>query len=538
MPQSKRFGKRLSSLVNVTAFSTRSRQNVGAMSFLVLAVGGVPTAAQALDITFKVNNAPITITGLVQPVNTPGTSEDICSLAPCTGSKGKVVTLNIPAGLYGAAPNQLQVLAGARAEAKIETNATKIGDSSTTIASTSIINTLNVVGTFRYVSTGTPVNPGKIEIVVSSDFNLRSGTTTTLNGGGTWQALGKGASKCEKTSSSTTAPYQNSLCAISDTTVDSANYANDCTLCRSYNFTDTGYLLRFDSTTNAWTKAAEGAKVTMSSDVTFKNHPTTPTATRIEPIGGALSVGPIVGSLPDNGRFFITTQQNDLIPCEPFLEPCANTERKSTKLVFEGMQPNDQVNLPATSTDISSSDDGVLKGYMAKIEIPIDLQPIDPVCDSAGFCVPGSNNDWGQSEGNVQVLALRTPQVDTCQIVPFDGQRPLAFLSLSSSPLEPAIDAQQHFVNGVCVGLKLRFDRSNINDVIDQATCSASPIVTLIIHEAFEALTTYTLAPEQPRKASYDPIPGCTREGDTVSCEVAIPVTGNQFIKCSVPAGG
>src|SRR5688572_1231929 len=214
MPQSKQFRKQLSWLVNVVALGTRSRQKLSALIVLGLAAGALSPAAHALKVQFFIDPSPTTLstTPVYQTadVATPSRTVAICNLAPCTGANGKLVTVPIVAGTYGG----LQILAGARGEAKIETNATTIN------ASATINNTLNVVGTFRVSG------PGHLRIVTSSDFNLRDGTTTSLNGGGTWQALGRGASKCEKTSS--TGAYQNSLCVISDATVDSANYANDC----------------------------------------------------------------------------------------------------------------------------------------------------------------------------------------------------------------------------------------------------------------------------------------------------------------------
>ncbi|MCI3953131.1 MAG: hypothetical protein K0R53_2629, partial [Burkholderiales bacterium] len=240
-------------------------RKVSASILLSLAVGTVPTIAHAVKVEFYVNNVLVHQT---IDVATPLPAAAICTVAPCTGINGKLVPVPITAGTFGG----LQILAGARGEAKIETNATTINTSAT------INNTLNVVGTFRMLV------PGELRIVTSSDFNLRQGTTTTLSGGGTWQALGRGASKCEKTSTSA-GKYQNSLCVISDTSVDSANEANDCTLCRSYGFTDTGHVLRpqLVSGNTIWQLPASGVVVTMTSDVQFKN--TAGTVIRTEPIG-------------------------------------------------------------------------------------------------------------------------------------------------------------------------------------------------------------------------------------------------------------
>src|SRR5688572_1333934 len=322
MPQSKRFGKRFSSFFSGAAFGTRSLQKLSAFVPLILAVGGLPTPAHALNVEFFVNGASVlrvpAANAIPNDVATPSPTATICppnTTAPCTGTKGNVTTVAIPSNTYGGV---LQVLAGAQGQAKVETNALTINTSAT------ITNSLNVVGSFRMLV------PGELKIVVTSDFNLRSGTGTppgtTLSNGGTWQALGKGASKCEKTTS--TGPYQNSLCAISDTTLDSANSSNDCTLCRSYGFTDTGYVLRFNPATNGWTLPASDVIVRMSSDVTFRN--VANTATKNEPIGGVLQTTIPTGSLVENGRFYINLQQNELVPCEPFLEPCNNSEKKSS----------------------------------------------------------------------------------------------------------------------------------------------------------------------------------------------------------------
>jgi hypothetical protein len=209
------------------------------------------------------------------------------------------------------------------------------------------------------------------------------------------------------------------------------------------------------------------------------------------------------------------------------------------------MGAQDQVNLPATSTDLGTSDFGVLQAHLHKVEVPIDVQPIDPVCESGGTCVPGTNNDWGQSQGNVQVLALSTPAVDVCAIVPFDGNTPSGFLSVANSEFVPFTSVSAYLVNNRCIGLRFQFDRAAINATIEgttasakQATCAALPVAVLIIRDAVELQTTYTLAPEQPRKASYEPDPQCTRDGTTVTCNVSAPVIGTQAIKCSVPAGG
>ena len=548
MLQSKRFGKRLSSLVSVAAFGSGSRRNLSASILLFSAVCSVPTVAHALDvkISVKVSGTTVEVPVLqvtdaanVTPNVIPGPTDTICTAAPCTGTKGRLVTVSIPTGNYPPAPAQplISVLAGAQGQAKVETNATTIN------ASATITNTLNVVGSFRMLV------PGELKIVVTSDFNLRPGTGTppgtTLSNGGTWQALGKGASKCEKTTS--TGPYQNSLCAISDNTVDSANYSNDCTLCRSYGFTDTGYVLRFDAATNGWTKPASGVVVKMQSDVTFRN--VANTATKNEPIGGVLETTIPTGSLVENGRFYINLQQNELVPCEPFLEPCNNSEKKSSTLVFTGMAAQDQVNLPATSTDLGTSDQGVLLANVQKIEIPIDVQPIDPVPSNIqGYFLPGVNNDWGQSQGNVQVLALNTPPtedapgVDVCAL-----DNPLAFLSVANSALVPYTSVNEYLVNNSCIGLRFQFDRGAINATIEgttgpekQTTCAGLPVAALIIRDAVQVQTTYDLAPEQPRKASYqvsDP-ESCSLDGVTVTCNVTVPIIGTQAIKCAVPAGG
>ena len=534
MPQSKRFAKRLSSLVNVAGFGTRTRQKLSAFVLLILAVGGLPTAAHALNVEVFVNGASVLrVPAVPNDVATPSSSATICppnTIAPCTGTKGNLTTVAIPTNTYGGV---LQVLAGAQGQAKVETNALTIG------ASATITNTLNVVGSFRMLV------PGELKIVVTSDFNLRPGTTTTLSGGGTWQALGRGASKCEKLTD--TGPYQNSLCAISDNTVDSANSTNDCTLCRSYGFTDTGYVLRFDPATNGWTKPASGVVVKMQSDVTLRN--VANTVTKNEPVGGVLQTTIPAGSLVENGRFYINLQQNELVPCEPFLEPCNNSEKKSSTLVFTGMSAKDQVNLPATSTDLGTSDLGVLLANVQKIEVPIDVQPIDPVPSNVpGFFLPGVNNDWGQSQGMVQVLALSTPPtndapgVDVCAL-----DNPLAFLSMANSALVPSTNVNEYLVDNRCIGLRFQFDRGAINATIEgtteaakQTTCAGLPVAALIIRDAVQVQTSYDLVPEQPRKASYevsDP-ESCSLNGATVTCNVTVPIIGTQAIKCAVPAGG
>jgi hypothetical protein len=172
------------------------------------------------------------------------------------------------------------------------------------------------------------------------------------------------------------------------------------------------------------------------------------------------------------------------------------------------MLRNDQVNLPATSTDVGNTDLGGTMSQLTKIEFPIDVQPIDPVpSGTSGFYLPGTNNDWTQSQGNVHVLALSTPGVDgvnTCAIVPFDveTQAKLGFLSVAGSELVEFTSVEQFLVNGVCIGLRFQFDKSRINATIEpiggtadqkQATCLASPVATLIIREAVTVQTSYSL---------------------------------------------
>jgi hypothetical protein len=273
------------------------------------------------------------------------------------------------------------------------------------------------------------------------------------------------------------------------------------------------------------------------------------TATKKEPIGGVLQTTIPAGSLVENGRFYINLQQNELVPCEPFLEPCNNSEKKSSTLVFTGMSAKDQVNLPATSTDLGTSDLGVLLANVQKIEVPIDVQPIDPVPSNVpGFFLPGVNNDWGQSQGNVQVLALSTPPtndapgVDVCAL-----DNPSAFLSMANSALVPSANVNEYLVDNRCIGLRFQFDRGAINATIEgiteaekQTTCAGLPVAALIIRDAVQVQTSYDLVPEQPRKASYavsDP-ESCSLNGTTVTCNVTVPIIGTQAIKCAVPAGG
>ena len=545
MSHIKRFGKPLSWRVNVVALGTKGRQKLSALIVLGLAAGALPPAAHALKVQFFIDPSPTTLSTTpvyeTADVSPPSRTLTLCGTAPCTGVKGYLVTVPIVAGTYGG----LQILAGARGEAKIETSATTINTSAT------INNTLNVVGTFRMSV------PGQLRIVTSSDFNLRDGTTTSLNGGGTWQALGRGASKCEKTSS--TGPYQNSLCVISDATVDSANYANDCTLCRSYGYTDTGHVLRPDGS-NIWQLPATGVVVTMTSDVKFLN--AAGTVIRTEPLGlqnptpGQISYTIPPGSLTENGRFYINLSQNELVPCEPFGEPCQNSERKSSTLRFANMQgwPSWQVVLPATSTDVAGTELGVVLAQTDKQEIPIDLQPIDPVADPAnpGFFLGGDNNDSGQgnSQGNLQVVAFETPRVKTCEIVPFDGPTPMATLSVAGSPPVPFTDVSQYSIQGVCVGLKFTFDRGAINDAIlgdtdadKLQTCMSNPIATLVIDDSWTVDTEYELVVPR-RTANYaSEEPGCNvvtvgTITKVVCSNVSVQVFGSQGVKCATPAGG
>lgn len=538
MPQITRFGKRLSSFVSVAALGTRSRQKLSAFILLILAVGGLPTAAHALKVQFIVNGVTVHET---TDLATPSATAQICSLAPCTGTKGFVVTQNITtttAVVYKnptTLVNVLQVEAGAKATAKVETNGTTIGG--TTGASNSIINTLNVGGTF------TLLVPGKLEIVVTSDFALRppvAGSTTEL---GTWRTLNRGGSKCALDAAG---KYQASFCSITGGSLDNGS----CTICRSYGYTDDGYVLRKDSN-GLYNFPAGNVVVGMASTVTFKD-----TAGAAAP---AVSVAPpgLSKTIPntqtkEDGHFYFgstptTVQMN--APCEPTRTTCAPSETKTTKLTFDLMQANYRVVLPLTSTDVSAAEPGVLTAHL-QTHIPIDVQPIDPVPDpnNPGFFIGGVNNDWDpKSNGNRQVLALSTPTFDACTIQPFDGPTPLVFISVAGSELTPLQGFSQYAPNGSCIGLIFNFNMAEVNATIDpdsgtteekRQTCLDTPTATLLVMNA-DLTATYQVQGTQGggKKISYQPGPECTIEGDTAKCTVTGEVGGSQLVQCSTPAG-
>jgi hypothetical protein len=77
---------------------------------------------------------------------------------------------------------------------------------------------------------------------------------------------------------SLTGAYQNSLCSVSDASVDSTNYSNGCPLSKLRLATQEPFCLIGDS---SWTLPA-GNDVNMTSEVTFKNAAGT---TKTEQIG-------------------------------------------------------------------------------------------------------------------------------------------------------------------------------------------------------------------------------------------------------------
>jgi len=514
---------------------------LSASILLFLAVASAPTAAYALDVKIYVNGNPVN--GIpTNVVATPGVNDQICPVGqtvPCTLTKGKVVSLNIPAGTYSTSTqaNALEIFTGARVEAKVETNNLTIATSA------SITTMLNVVGTYRMKVAG------DLKIEVSSAFNLNPASTAPDLG--TWRAAGQGASKCALNNQ--TGKYDPcSTCTLPSATSFPSNWnSTNPTLCRSYGFTDTGYVHRFNSTSQQWDLPADGVIVTMNSEVTFKNTAGTTTVTK--PVVQQLQMTIPPGSTYAAGKFY-STQASQIIPCEPFLEPCATTETKKNTVVFQAIAVNEQVYFPATGTDVGTTDFGVLQAKLHKVEIGIDVHPTDPVLDpSSGFYVAGPNADWNtDQEGNAWILALNTPatsespEIDVCSFADFDGQgNPLARLSVANSAFQPFLSVHDFIVDGLCIGKRYQFDRGAVNATIvpspggtRKEACQKTPSAILIIDDAVTLTTSYSIDSKGNKEGTFEGGPECEFKGGTVICTTSAQATGTAPVKCGPEQGG
>lgn len=516
------------------------RKFISSILFMLIAAGVTVTAAHAVQLKIFHNGSAIHTSS--DPAIT-GT----CSVAPCTFT----VRATIADGTYGSAVNTV----GAYVEAKVVTNAKSATDTSfagAIAASTSITTIINVTGQFRYVGS----TAGTIDLETSHLFPLRTGV---------WNTAGRGGSKCAK---QTTGKYAGSSCTNSSSTVESGS----CTFCRAYGFTDEGYVTR--SGADGSQLPAGDVTITMKSQVGFYNASSPTTLIKTELIGGANPTNPPSANggnltwfidpnsnLVEDGHFYLGTSLTETVPCEPLTGStslnCHASERKTSRLTFANLQPNDLVSLPVTSTDVGAADLGILN-ISLKANIPIDVHPIDPVANSntetqvTNPLLGGTNNDWKptNTSGNRHVLALNTfnadgsPNVDVCAITD-------ASLTVAGSQPAPARGSAPYLASdGVtCIGRQFEFDYGDVNPTIPGAdklqTCFANPTATLLI-SGVPLTSSYTVTAGSKkggpkRSGAYVPPDSANCSTDTegnVTCNFDAEVGGTQIIKCCVSCGG
>jgi hypothetical protein len=519
----------------------------------LLIIAGVPPAADAVQIQIKVNGVVVFTSA---PVATPGNTATLCAAAPCTVT----ATTPIPAGTYGGV---LNVLTGASATAKVTTNKTTIATSS------SVTNSLNVIGTFKY--TGALV-PGSIVFTTSNEFALKSGAWTTNSTTSTTNQ----ASICKK---NTSGVYVAASCTLSSAKLNDGT----CTLCRAPGFTEEGYVTKPDPEDPlVGSVPAGGAIVNMTSSMIFKKTDLTTGAT--EQVGSMLSYTIPPTLTFEDAHFYVGTSSSELVPCEPLKTTgglafsCASNETKEGVIAFLNLPAQATVFLPATSTDFTTSDPGIL-AILLNTHIPIDFQPLSDVAfnpDKYGVGVGGfeggNNNDFNVgSSGTRQVVALSTPTIDACAFEPFDltdpvNPIPLVFLSVAGSDptatiaSDPVLDLKDFDGDTFCDGRVFHFSIPDIVATIPtpnavdpnnptpeelRAACIANPSATLIVADVTQVseyeITTAT-GKGGAKKATYSVPPECTTETvggiKVVTCTVNAELGGSQIIKCSVPAGG
>jgi len=546
------------------------------LSVLFLLIAGVPTAAYAINAQIYVNTT--NVLPVTADVATPAATTILCgSLAvpPTPGPPCSVtVTTTIADGYYPSTCNPLVTpntcllhVIGGFAEATVQTNATTIG------ASTSITTITNLGGTFRYIGPVVPTTGATIVFVTSNTFalpaNVWSNTSSTVL---------KGGFKCKKSSTTPVTYGPGGTCSLSTSNVQSGS----CTQCRSFGYTDEGYVTRpeLDSDGNVIGNLPAGdVAVTMTSDVIFQKASAT-TTTKTEVVGGKITTG---GSLSytvpnssnvEDGHFYLGNSQSENIPCEPLMsgtasaDLCASNETKRATLTFANVQPNDLMFLPATSTTVSASDPAVLQIFL-QAHMPIDVQPIDPsaqldppITEPTGFFVGGENNDFNVgSSGERQVAVLSTPKVNACDLKAFDittdPPTPLVFLSVAGSgfvPLissDPILDLKDFNGDAICDGRVFHFSIPEIvyGFVADDGTvvegipgstvdakrlaCLANPVATLIIADVTQVFGYESGTTAKGKKKTYTVVPECTKDKlGNVTCTVTAPVGGSQIVNC------
>ena len=519
-------------------------------NLFLLMIAVVPTAAYAIDaqITAPASDGTVTVAVTFPGVATPAAGDPLilpdgttCTQAPCSMNvRTPIPDGNYPSGCDPLTPGScLLNVIGAYAEATVQTNATTIG------ASTSISNVTNISGTFQYIGSF----PGAtIGITTNNRFALPSGV---------WTTVGKGGFKCKNFP-----PYNPASCTLSSSTVQSGT----CTLCRAFGYTDEGYITRPDPLDPNSNLPANGVTVTMTSNAIFED--TTGVQRRTEPIGGSLTYTvPDFSVNVEDGHFYLGSTQTENIACEPLKTAsgsaftCGNNETKTATLLFTNVQPNDLILLPATSTTVTASDPAVLQIYL-QADMPIDVQPLDPVFDpnlygGLGGWKGGENNDFDvNSNGQKQVAVFSTPNVDACAIQPYDATTvpptPLVFLSVAGSDLTPLISALGQVLvtnpdlTTTCIGQNFQFSIPDIAATIPGSTtaekhdaCLANPSATLFIANVTQVSGYSVTTTKGGKKSTYTVLPECTKDKQgNVTCTVTGKVGGAQIINCSTPAGG
>jgi hypothetical protein len=234
---------------------------------------------------------------------------------------------------------------------------------------------------------------------------------------------------------------------------------------------------------------------------------------------------------------------------------CHASERKTSRLTFANLQPNDLVSLPVTSTDVGAADPAIL-AINLQANMPIDVQPIDPVLNSdsetmnSNPIIGGANNDFNvNSTGKRQVLALNTYKsdgttlnVDACAF----AKEKVSLTVAGSNPPAPAESGAPYLAsNGTCLGQIFTFDYSNITPRIPgddkQASCLANPTATLLVSGVPLSSEYEVVAGKKgsPKKASYTPpdSANCTSEGGVVTCQINAEVGGSQVVRCCTSCG-
>ena len=463
----------------------------------------VPTPNRDLDIYLDLQKAVTDPSRYCSSTDQTSLPKKTCSCSSSTGPCTVIVATPIPDGDYpplcgtGSNPACVLNVIGGFAEATVLINKNKIA------LSTSITTITNLGGTFRYIGS---VSPATIVFETSNNFALPTGVWTTAS---------KGGFKCKK--NTTTTKYDAAACSLSSCSIQgtcTGTTPNTCTLCRSFGYTDEGYVTRLDPADPNSNLPASGVTVTMNSDVIFKGTTSTSTDATIDRAKEAIGSGNLLCpastpacltyTVPDtfnveDGHFYLGSTQTENTPCEPLTVnlpnppgqttiafTCAAKETKKATVTFANVLPDDLIFLPATSTTVSASDPAVLQIYL-QADLPIDVQPIDPSAQldppitgqPTGFFVGGENNDFNvNSMGTRHAVALSTPSVNVCTLPAFDNTdppdpKPLVFLSVAGSEFTPLVASGGPFLDpdGICVGQVFDFD---IPYIVETIPCSSA----------------------------------------------------------------